>query len=305
MQNLAHTILEGVDQDVERRVNSCVERFRERVRDGVKDAYMFTLGARKNVRHTISISIERGDAVLAGVVRSDDSLGMALSAYRDSIAGGLSCIRRLQSAKSSLQGVPGDELDAIYPDEESDTLEQFLVMLDGRIERAGIVQRLMSLTTDFLGAYSPAQRSGQIVLNWGLIGLLAPRIDVSVEALTLKVLAHEYAHALSHLGVDANGEHWELEAFWQADVYVHEGLANYFSAAALAASDDWWFREALIALERMVERQSEPYREFNRWKNDLGARPEGVRAALRTARTMARVSNRDFDQLLRDYSGGR
>jgi hypothetical protein len=96
-----------------------------------------------------------------------------------------------------------------------------------------------------------------------------------------------------------------LQAYWRADTYVHEGLANYFSAAALAASDDWWFREALVAFDKIVERQSPPYREFERWKRELGAKPEAVRAALRTARTMEQVSAEEFAQLLLDYSGGR
>lgn len=167
------------------------------------------------------------------------------------------------------------------------------------------MQRLFLLRSDFLGSYMPAARSGHITLHWRLIGLVAPRLGVSVEALALKVLAHEYAHALSHLSIDANGEHWTLDAYWQADEFVHEGLANYMSAAALAASDDWWFREALEALKRMVEQQTPPYREFQRWQRDVGAKPEAVRAALRTARTMDRVTGAQFEQLLQDYASGR
>lgn len=305
MQELSRSILNGVDHDAEFRVRSCVERLRERVRDGVKEAFMFTLGARRGIRHAITVSFERGDAILEGVIKSDDALGQVLSAYRDSIVDGLSCIDRLRSARQSLDGELGDELDALYPGEASDELEQFLRSMDKRIERAGIVQRLFSLRSDFLGSYMPAARSGHITLHWGLIGLVAPRLGVSVEALALKVLAHEYAHALSHLGIDANGEHWTLDAYGQADEFVHEGLANYMSAAALAASDDWWFREALEALKRMVEHQTPPYRECQRWQRDLGAKPEAVRAALRTARTMDRVTGAQFEQLLQDYASGR
>jgi len=151
----------------------------------------------------------------------------------------------------------------------------------------------------------PATRNGHITLHLGLVGLVALRLGVSVEALTLKVLTHEYAHALSHLGIDPNGEHWMLDAYWQADEFVHEGLANYISAAALAASDDWWFREALVALKGMAEHQTPPFREFQRWQRDVGAKPEAVRAALRTARTMDRMTGAEFEQLLQDYASGR
>jgi len=251
MYPLANVILDGVDPDVELRVRSCVDRFRERVRDGVKDAFMFTLGARKGIRHSVTLSIERGDAMLSNIVHPTDALGTALSAYRDSIADGLACIRRLQSATLSLPDELSEELDGIYPANESRVMAQFLEMLDTRIQRAGVVDYLLTLRSDFLGAYVPSARSGHIVLHWGLIGLLASKLDVPVEAMALKVLAHEYAHAMSHLGVDADGEHWNLAEFLQADRDVHEGLANYFSAAALKATDDWWFQQALVALARI------------------------------------------------------
>ena len=305
MYELSASILNGVDHDAELRVKSCVERLRERVRDGVKEAFMFTLGARRGVRHTVTLSFERGDAILDGIIDSEDALGQVLSAYRGSIAGGLSCIDRLRSARQSLDRDMADELDAIYPGEASDELEQFLRKMDQRIERAGVVQRLFSLRSDFLGAYTPSARSGHITLHWGLIGLVAPRLGVSVEALALKVLAHEYAHALSHLGIDANGEYWKLEPFCQTDAYVHEGLANYMSAAALASSDDWWFREALEALNRMVELQDPQYREFQRWQRELGAKPEAVRAALRAARAFDWMTRAHFEGLLNEYANGR
>lgn len=303
--NLARLVLDGVDPGMESRVRSCAERFRDRVRDSVKDAFMFTLGGRGVARHSVGLSCKRGDAVLEAISFHGDALGTALSAYRESIAGGLSCLERLEAARSSLQGEAGAALDAMYPGDDSSAVRNFLVALDARTQRAGVVECLLSLRNDYLGAYEPAERSGHIVLHWGLIGLVAPRFGVSVEAMTLMVLAHEYAHALSHLGLDANGDHWELGSYLRADRHVHEGLANYFSEVALAASADWWFQEALVALRSLVQKQEPPYREFLHWQKDLKAKPEAVRAALRMARTMPRVDAEEFRRLLLDYSRGR
>lgn len=110
MQELSRSILNGVDHDAELRVRSCIERLRERVRDGIKDAFMFALGARRGVRHTVTASFERCDAILEALIKSNDALGRVLSAYRDSIAGGLSCIDRLRSARQSLDGELAGEL---------------------------------------------------------------------------------------------------------------------------------------------------------------------------------------------------
>ncbi len=67
--------------------------------------------------------------------------------------------------------------------------------------------------------------STQICLYWGVIGLVARLLGVSVEGLTITVLAHEYAHAYTHLGFDRSGGRWTGEAFGASEHELVEGLA--------------------------------------------------------------------------------
>jgi len=82
--------------------------------------------------------------------------------------------------------------------------------------RANVLGQIFAIREDVLGVYRfnpPKQPSwgdtddanARIELFWGVIGLVSRLLGVSLEGLTVKVLAHELAHAYTHVGADADG----------------------------------------------------------------------------------------------------
>ncbi len=79
---------------------------------------------------------------------------------------------------------------------------------------------------DVLGTYNSAQKL--ITIYRGLINICASKLQVDPQILEDVVMAHELAHAASHLGIDNDGNIWntfeEVEAFWKeyfAQWYAH------------------------------------------------------------------------------------
>jgi len=89
------------------------------------------------------------------------------------------------------------------------------------------MERIFDIREDVLGAYY--FRIPEIRLYWVVIGIVARAIGVSVEALTVVVLAHELAHAYTHLGHDIDNERWETERFARTELDIVEGLAQFYT----------------------------------------------------------------------------
>jgi hypothetical protein len=83
-------------------------------------------------------------------------------------------------------------------------------------------------------------------------------MNISVEELTVLVMAHELAHAYSHLGSDAAGHIWS-KGFPRTDIYVKEGIAQYYTWAVAAYLDEHHYTTFLQAYERKIEHQRGPY----------------------------------------------
>ena len=156
-----------------------------------------------------------------------------------------------------------------------------------------LLKKVFAIDEDVLGLYSyrlstqeglfdsepsPNVRAD---LYWGVIGLVSKVLGVSVEALTVKVLAHELAHAYTHIGADADGQRWSSELFAKADRGLKEGLAQYYTVRVL----DRLARqipEALEAYKRLLPHQPEVYSAHLPWLEHFT--PEEVRDAMLSAR---------------------
>lgn len=137
-----------------------------------------------------------------------------------------------------------------------------------------------------------AERGSDILLYWGVIGLIAQLLGVSVGALTVVVLTHELAHAFTHLGFDIDGNRWTGHAFRRSQREVVEGLAQYYTARVIARLGPR-VPGAMVAYERLLKLQPPPYHAHLRWVAE--ATPEAVRSALVVSRRLGAVQYDRFD----------
>jgi hypothetical protein len=158
--------------------------------------------------------------------------------------------------------------------------------LAGYAAQAELLKRITQINQDILGVYMPTARlipdKGQIELYWVVIGAVARLLGVDTEALAVVVMAHELAHAYTHLGLDSNKNRWE-DGFWGCDPGITEGLAQYYTHLTAAA----------LKKERGYDRVWTAYEQFTNLQKANGAKvyvnhltwmetisPEAIRQAL-------------------------
>jgi hypothetical protein len=90
-----------------------------------------------------------------------------------------------------------------------------------------IVERIRRIERDWLGAYFFWQ--GRIELYAPAIALWSGRCGVPIEDMAIVVLAHELAHAFTHIGRDIDRRVWETDDFAKADTFLVEGLAQFYT----------------------------------------------------------------------------
>jgi hypothetical protein len=164
-----------------------------------------------------------------------------------------------------------------------------------------LVKELHAIDNDILGQYrfgstKQNQDSASIHLYWGVIGLVARALGVSVEGLTIKVLAHELAHAYTHLGADIDGHRWETNDFGNAERAVKEGLAQFYTRQLLARLNVR-MPEAEIAYKTLLPHQPQDYQVQERWVAE-GATAEHVRLAMVLFRRSRQSSLARFEEFL-------
>ncbi len=112
---------------------------------------------------------------------------------------------------------------------EIDSVYRMAYGLLKELDETKAVGRLAGIREDVLGAYY--FRVPEIRLYRMVIGIMAA-LSLQVEALTIVVLAHELAHAYTHLGRDIDNEKWDTEAFAGTDLEIIEGLAQFYTVVA-------------------------------------------------------------------------
>jgi len=155
-------------------------------------------------------------------------------------------------------------------------VRELLAQLLHQIRDIDLGRLILGVNEDVLGAYifrlpSPSifeepGRGSRIELYWAVIGLFAYQLDISVEDLTVVVLAHEFAHAYTHRGIDIAGFTWDDEAFAKSDKRLKEGLAQYYTHVIASHLDR--FRPGIFkAYESLLEKQPPDYHAHLPWVN--------------------------------------
>jgi len=179
-------------------------------------------------------------------------------------------------------------------------------------DKFNLVKDILSVDHDILGAYFfdySGQRSmydlrtahsnngsSKIKLYWGVIGLVANSMGLETEDVTAVVMAHELAHAYTHLGFDIDLNRWDSDLFFDSEHGLKEGLAQYYTERAMTSLQDK-IPGGLEAYEELLKNQPEAYRKHIPWMNR--STPESVRNALILLRSKNRpVKLKTFDDVL-------
>lgn len=182
--------------------------------------------------------------------------------------------------------------------DEVSHVRELLVQLQKHLPLPKIKERIRKINTDVLGAYF--FRVPKIEIYWMAIGLYAQITESSVEGLTVTVLAHELAHAYTHLGFDIDQEQWDTEAFAKTDLCIVEGLAQFYTAiVGLRLAEK--LPEADAAYKAFLDLQSGPYRAHLAWAKSLDEACEVVRTAMLETRFSGTTSYPDYVAQLNRY----
>lgn len=130
------------------------------------------------------------------------------------------------------------------------------------IEELLAADQIIGINEDVLGAYF--YKVPEVRLYWVALGIVAKLIDVSIESLTVVVLAHELGHAYTHLGYDIDDLQWDSELFAGTDIHIVEGLAQFYTNVVCEHLTGR-IPEAKSAFEKLLERQGSAYTSFRRW----------------------------------------
>ena len=126
-------------------------------------------------------------------------------------------------------------------------------------------QALGRINEDVLGAYYFHRQ--EIGIFWMAIGLFSALYGIPVDALTVVVLAHELAHAYTHLGYDIDDLDWSTNEFASTDIAVVEGLAQYY-AEVVCKSLESQMPEAIAAFRVLLEHQHDVYSTHRTWVDE-------------------------------------
>jgi hypothetical protein len=216
-----------------------------------------------------------GDEAQAIPIRVVDgmpaSFGDLLSSMDPAIWGFLLRMRVLENTLEGLRFTekdypklyiePASPLPRALPIAVSDA-RAFVEDLVAWLKRQEVQARIKRIHQDILGAYF--FRVPAISVYWMVIGIMSGVLGVPVDALAIVVATHELAHAYSHLGRDIDGGRWETEAFARSDLYIVEGIAQFYTGMICRKLQDR-FPAAEIAYRALLEYQSGPYRIHETW----------------------------------------
>ena len=157
-----------------------------------------------------------------------------------------------------------------------------------------LIEKMKKINEDTLGCYRVENGKSRVEIYWMPIAIVASMLEIHIEDVALVVLAHELAHAYTHLGRDIDGKEWDQRGFFASDKSVTEGLAQFY---AMAVSSKLWQRYPLAgrAFDKLLTLQSGPYLAHQDWKKLYsGNGAETVRFAMLVARSKGKVSNDEW-----------
>lgn len=282
----------GLHERVEKAVREANTQLREALRaeTGLK---LSTEKTRQNVPVRVVNGIPQRllDILVADAGILDLHVDLAL--FRDAGKG----IEQLLSRYGFLEKWP-PMAQGLAQREEFKHCRDSLMKLAGELEAINPFAPVWKIEEDVLGAYFFHQ--GHVEIYWMPIGLIAADLDVSPEVLTQVVLAHELAHAYTHMGFDIDDQTWNTRDFAASSLEVVEGVAQFFTEAVCRRLIHRW-PDALDAYRALLEKQTGPYRAHLDWIPKDEAAGEAVRNALIQFRSSENKDHEDFKEMVSHF----
>lgn len=297
--------LHAYDADLEKRVYRAFKQWNNVVRD--------------HLRNEMGLRLSVGDEAQAVPVRIVAGMPARFSELVGSIDPAVwPFLLRVRMLEAAVDGLRFTE--AKYPElfieQESDIRNGlplgfrdswiFVEKLLTWLKKRNAQEQIKNIHEDILGAYF--FRVPEISLYWMVIGIMAGVLGAPVEALTVVVLAHELAHAYSHLGRDIDTSRWDTEAFARAEMPIAEGIAQFYTGAVCQKLEER-FPAAANAYRALLEYQAGPYRVHEKWADPeikvasgkvTGRAGEVVRSCLIECRKTSTTSYQKFESSLRE-----
>jgi hypothetical protein len=289
MSILLEDLINKLPSDSAERVSKTKDRLNRKIRDALRHETGLKLSrgiSESDDTAGISVPIK----ILPGVpaqlegfaIPDEHRLAVMLAPYRNSLRQlrdstreiGQGLVPILQLNPRSHRLLQGREANLLPSSKLADDLLK-------EADKYDLAKEILAVEEDVLGRYIFSQDGydpdRRIELFWGIIGLVALQIGVTFEDLAVVVLAHELAHAYTHVGFDIDGEQWKLAGFSASDRALKEGLAQHYTMLvckriASQAPD------ALAAYRALLERQPELYKVQVPWEESFS--PEQVRFSM-------------------------
>ncbi len=282
-------VLQSRHEDFHDRVNRTVKSWNEPVRNWIRDETRLGGAARQPVAVHVVDGLPRpfsrafhdiSNSLLWELILNNATLKTTLTGL-DILSGNFSSIAE------QIEDLAG----ASITREQVLNTQTFNEIVIKWINDQAITERLKEINEDVLGAYFFRER--KIRIYWMAIGLVARMLDVSLEGLTITVLAHELVHAYSHVGIDADKEQWDTEVFALTDSRIVEGLAQFYTGIVCNRVEDR-APGTVEAFKALLKYQSEAYTLFQSWTQNRERAHEIIRSAMVHTRKRKLVQYQDF-----------
>ncbi len=298
--SLNHPLCELGDSGMRDEVFRALKKWNQAIRDQLREETRFKFVSEGSMQ---SVPIRVVDGVpypFASILHGIEAILLKLLLSRGDLEAGHHALGIVQRYFAGLcEWVSQQVPDSKAPERQSivDTMD-FMKVLSEALDGIDLESRYKEVSEDSLGAYF--YNSPKIELYWVPIAITAKILNVSVESLTVVVLAHELAHAYTHLGYDIDGQAWPTRDFSKADLEVVEGLAQFYTSVVtrnLSARDP----APREAYEAFLKLQGGPYLVHETWGDDEKIR-EVVRGAMNETRARSVTGYEEFGDLLLRHS---
>ncbi len=314
-------LLKRIPDTTEKLVAQTRQRMISRIREHVRKATGLSLN-RSSANHlaadndhvdsiAVPIELKQGRPAVIEHITFDDRLWMLplVAPHRNDLERISRALPVLNGLLQTISAAPHDDpFIAAIPGDVTQPIQDTTKYLLEILDHANPVQKILEVDNDVLGVYQYGRlsKSGQILwqsnieIYWAMIGLVAGLLDVRVEALTCVVLAHELAHAYTHLGADIDGQRWDSSVFYKCDHALKEGLAQYYTWLACTAMETH-VPGMFKAYESLLDKQPAAYHAHENWIKEYT--PEIMRMGLIEARRMEEKRLEGFNEILESANG--